>query len=197
MTVFSFSKKSNIIKIIKIDILLDFLKRKCDYMNNISIILILISLIYSIFLNFFFFSKKHIRTYENKIFSILVIINFFGLLLELLCYISVITTGFGISPILTTIINKMFLIYLLLFAFIFSLYLIFVCFMNVKQIEDNMTLKRLRDIIIFIFIISCLLIIILPVKIKLEKNYSYSYGYAPNVVYIASLISFLHFLLGT
>lgn len=155
-------------------------------MNSISVILISISLIYSLFLNFFFFSKKHIKTYENRIFSVLVLINFLGLLLELLCYYTVVS--FGINQIYTIIINKMFLIYLLLFAFVFFIYLLFVCFMNVEQLNENQTLKKIRNFIFSFFGICVVLIIILPVKIKVIRNYSYSYGPAPNVVYIASLI---------
>ncbi len=154
-------------------------------MNNISIILIVISLMYSIFLNFFFFSKKHISTYENKIFSILVTSNFFGLLLEIFCYI---TVKYYATSFITVVINKLFLIYLIAFAFIFGLYLLFVCFMNLKNLDDNIILKRLRSFIFGLFIICCLLIIILPIKTENAGNYSYSYGPATNVVYAASLI---------
>ncbi len=154
-------------------------------MINISIILIVISLMYSIFLNFFFFSKKHISTYENRIFSILVLSNFLGLLLEIFCYI---TAKYYANSLITILVNKLFLIYLIAFAFIFGLYLLFVCFMNVEKLEDNIVLKRLRNFIFLLFIICSFLIVILPVKIKIVNNYSYSYGPATNVVYVASFV---------
>ncbi len=154
-------------------------------MINISIILIVISLMYSIFLNFFFFSKKHISSYENRIFSILVLSNFFGLLLEIFCYI---TAKYYTNSLITVLVNKLFLIYLIAFAFIFGLYLLFVCFMNIEKLEDNIVLKRLRNFILLLFIICSFFIVILPVKIEIVNNYSYSYGPATNVVYIASFI---------
>ena len=46
--------------------------------NNIGLILIAISLVYSISVNFLFFSKKHVNNYETKIFSILIVVNLIG-----------------------------------------------------------------------------------------------------------------------
>ena len=58
-------------------------------MNTIGFALVCVGLVYSISLNFLFFSKKHVENYETKIFSVMVIINLVGLLLELLCILTI------------------------------------------------------------------------------------------------------------
>ena len=52
---------------------------------NVSLVLICVSLFYSLTLNLMYFTKKHINTYENRIFSVLVASNLVGLLLEFIC----------------------------------------------------------------------------------------------------------------
>ena len=75
---------------------------------NVSLVLICVSLFYSLTLNLMYFTKKHINTYENRIFSVLVASNLVGLLLEFICTYSLLY--FPIT-IWTTIINKLFLLY--------------------------------------------------------------------------------------
>ena len=84
------------------------------------IAILFISFIYSIFLNVLYLSKRHIKTYETKMYSIMVIGNLIGILLEFGCIISI--HYLGISNLLTIIVNKIFLVYLLTFAVLFSLY---------------------------------------------------------------------------
>ena len=48
-----------------------------------GIAILCISFIYSIFLNVLYLSKKHIKTYETKMYSIMMIGNLIGILLIL------------------------------------------------------------------------------------------------------------------
>lgn len=65
---------------------------------NISLAFLLISLIYSIFLNIIFRVKKHISTVENSIFSLLLVLNLIGILLEISCILTIF--NFGTSSII-------------------------------------------------------------------------------------------------
>ena len=65
---------------------------------NISLAFLLISLIYSIFLNIIFRVKKHISTVENSIFSWLLVLNLIGILLEISCILTIF--NFGTSSII-------------------------------------------------------------------------------------------------
>ena len=65
-----------------------------------------VSLLYSIFLNIIFFSKKHIKTYETKMFSTMMVSNLIGIVLEFSCIFSI--YFLGTENLLVVIINKLF-----------------------------------------------------------------------------------------
>ena len=92
--------------------------------NCFGLIFVIFSLIYSLFLNVLFFAKKHISSIENSLFGIMVKSNFVGLLLELSCICLI--TFVGANSVYTLIINKLFLVYLAFFAYLFSIYIVIV-----------------------------------------------------------------------
>ena len=49
------------------------------------LIIICLSLIYSIVLNVVYFRKNHLQTQETKYYSILIVFNLFALIFELIC----------------------------------------------------------------------------------------------------------------
>ena len=69
-----------------------------------GIAILFVSFIYSIFLNVLYLSKRHIKTYETKMYSIMMIGNLIGILLEFGCIFSI--HYLGISNLLTIIVNK-------------------------------------------------------------------------------------------
>ena len=149
---------------------------------NISLAFLLISLIYSVFLNIIFHIKKHIKTVENKIFSILLIINLIGILLEISC----ITTIFklGVENIITIICNRLFLLYLTSFVILFGYYTYYI----ILGLEDNHTKKIGNIISTIIFVLSTIIIFILQLSIYFNGDITYSYGPAVNYVYGLSFI---------
>lgn len=150
---------------------------------NVSLVLICVSLFYSLTLNLMYFTKKHINTYENRIFSILVVSNLIGLLLEFVCTYSLLY--FPIT-IWTTIINKLFLLYLMSFAFLFSMYVIFVTFIKIDESTTPGKYWTLRKIIIGIFAFCAILLFCLPIELYSGNGFTYSYGLAANLVYVVS-----------
>ena len=85
--------------------------------SNVAFGLLCISFLYCIVLNILFFFKKHINTRETKIFSILLISNLVGIILEISCILLI--KGLGVQNILAIFINKLFLLYQLFFTFIY------------------------------------------------------------------------------
>ena len=152
---------------------------------NVSVVLICISLFYSITLNIMYFTKKHINTYENRIFSILIVSNLIGLLLELLCTYSLLI--FSITT-WTVIVNKLFLLYLMSFAFLFSIYVIFVTFIKIDESSTPGKYLNLRKIIVGIFALCAILLLCLPVELHSGNGVTYSYGMAANLVYLVSFL---------
>lgn len=99
---------------------------------NSTIFFTIASLFYSILLIIAYFSKDKIQTLENKVYSKLIIINFVGIILELFCTIF---AGYVSSYLLFyTILNKLFLIELIIWCSVFSIYVFLISSRKEKKI---------------------------------------------------------------
>ncbi len=147
---------------------------------NISILCV--SLLYSCFINCIFLFKRHINTYETKLFSYLLKLNFIGILLELACISWIYNVG--TESIASIIINKCFLIYFLTFANIYNIYI----YDTVYQDHNKKIFKFLKLFNLVTYIIGALLIFLLPIDLYFKNNQMYSYGPATKVVYFSSAI---------
>ena len=154
-----------------------------------GIAILCISFIYSIFLNVLYLSKKHIKTYETKMYSIMMIGNLIGILLEFGCIFSI--HYLGTSNLLTIITNKVFLIYLLTFAILFSLYAAYMVLINGKEADLSKKHNIIRYTALIAELIFVLLIILLRVDLHSDGWIMYSAGPAVNIVYLASTLCML------
>ena len=77
------------------------------------------SLIYSFVLNLIYFKKNHLQTNETKYYSLLLIVNFLGLLCEIIC--NIVGYATPINSFATNFVSKIFMSFLTLFALFFSL----------------------------------------------------------------------------
>lgn len=148
----------------------------------IGVTVIAVSLLYSILLAIVYFSKKRITSFENQIYSKLVIINIFGLILELLC--SYLVYKYGANPlydILCVICNRLFIVYLLSWEFLFTLYTFYISF-NHKNSRINK--KQILTITAVFYLILLPLAILLPLDYVYDGTYVYSYGPATNLLVI-------------
>lgn len=139
---------------------------------------ILCGVLFSFTLGIIYFLKKHIISEETKIFSILLIVNFFSLLLELLC--SIIGYNFATNILPAHIFTKMYLISLMMFILYMTLYMFTICYV-ISKAKNIKHYKRLKLISYLIFVISSLILIILPI----ETNKGFAVGAAVNFSYIA------------
>ncbi len=149
---------------------------------NISLAFLLISLIYSIFLNIIFRIKKHISTVETSIFSLLLVLNLIGIFLEISCILAIFKLG--TSSIITIICNRLFLLYLISFVILFGFYTYYIIL--------GLNNEKLKKLGIFgatlLFVISMIVVFILPFSIYFDGTITYSYGVAINYVYGLSFI---------
>ena len=60
---------------------------------TVSLAFLTITIFYSIILNILFFGKKHIETEETRLFGKMVITNFIGIILEILCIVTLCVLG--------------------------------------------------------------------------------------------------------
>ena len=150
---------------------------------------IILSLSFSFVLNILFFSKKHIVTKETRIFSVIVFINFIGLIIELSCVLTI--KYLGINSLLTIIVNRLYLVYLISFVLAFSLYVL----NTAVLIKEKMT-KVYKNLFKYIEIVSYILyfvavfgVCILDINLYGNNGQAYSYGDAVNLVYVMCGIS--------
>lgn len=155
---------------------------------NSTIFFTIASLFYSTLLIIAYFSKDKIKTPENKVYSKLIIVNFIGIILEIFCTIF---AGYAKDNLIYyTILNKMFLVYLVVWCSVFGIYV----FLISSKKEDKALKKYMKSVInkyLIFDVVLALLIFILPVEFK-YNNYGYvmySYGKATKIVYISSFIS--------
>ena len=128
---------------------------------------ILCGLIFSICLNVIFFVKKHIKTGETKIFSILLIVNLLSLFSELIC--TYIGYNYPENSIVPHAATKIFLLFLMTFLLYMTLYIYIICYVanEKKDIKHYDFLKKLSYIV---WIICCFGCLILPIVTK--KGYA-------------------------
>jgi hypothetical protein len=135
-----------------------------------------------------YFSKKRLGTVENKIYIILAVTNLIGLILDISSVYTI--SNMSQYPILNKFVSKAYLVYLLSWMFLFTIY-VFIISTN-KKSDKNKTELHLSDyknkvypatILYFIFLI---LTIILPLYYKDNGNVIYSYGPSTNLLYFVS-----------
>ena len=111
---------------------------------KISIALLLITFLYSITIFIIYFSKTHLNNYETKIYKSLIISNLIGIILEIFCIFFTIKKD--IYPLLSIIINKSFLAYLVIYVSLFT-----ICNFHIaKYRKENIKNQHIYNIPIYI-----------------------------------------------
>ncbi len=138
------------------------------------------ALIYTVVTTFIFFRKDKINKVENRIFKRLLIITNLSMIAELSI---VFTTDIRI---VSTIIQKGFLVILLLWLAVFMTYTFAITTFDEKETEEKNIekYKCLYYIFIFIHIMVSLLICILPLQFNSIGDAKYMSGPAVNVVFV-------------
>ena len=142
-----------------------------------SFSLILMSAVFILILLVYFINKSHINTLELRLYKYLLIVNFIGLLLEMLCIITI--AYLPEYNALTIIVNRLYLLYFVVFTSIFSIYTLNVS--RGKDVFDDIFNKNKKYIYLVVSVVT-LLVVYLPI----EFNYgdiAYSYGIAVDVLY--------------
>ena len=151
----------------------------------IGITVICCMLLFCLLVGTVYFSKSKLKNTENKLYSRLVIITMIGLVLELLCFFFVAHKDVSSTyRILNEIINRAFLVYLLLWEFLFTEYMFFISFESREKFKERLkkTRKSIIGVLTIIYVIMAIIVIKLPLYYFNDGNYIYSYGMATNVL---------------
>ncbi len=148
------------------------------------------ALLFSILIIILFFAKEHIRTTETKLYSILIVTNFFGLLIEIMCTVA--SYIIDVAPITSTIIFKLYLVYIISWALIFTIYVYYISNSNDKIKKYG---KYLKNSVFIFLIISIIMIFILPINAVVKDNFQIRYTEGPSVIFTYSMSIFLVFIM--
>ena len=146
-----------------------------------SIEMLLLSVIYSVFLNIAFFSKKHVKTPELLAFKRLIVINFFGLIFELGCFFTILS--FGPENMWSMFFCRAYLIYLTVFNVLFFDYQYTISRGTDYYLKHS---SRIRRRVLIIIAIICIFAIFFPLTAIKSDTGIYSEGLAANMMYLIS-----------
>ena len=135
------------------------------------------SFFYMLMIVILFFSKKRIKNEETENFAILSIVNMIGILLDIIIvYLSYVTPGHTILYIL----NKFYLLYIVLWTAIFYIYIVLI---TVKKEYK----KKMYMLTILLTTVTTILIFVLPIYLYNKDNVMYTYGMSVTNVYVTEL----------
>ena len=149
----------------------------------VDLVFLLLLLVFSILLNVIFYSKKHVDTKETRLFGIIAFTNMIGIFIE---FSAIFTTRYlGIDNTISIFINRCYLIYLLGFILLFSLYVL-----NTAELSNNefdvfyeKLYKIIKISLYVIFAFSVVGVCLLDVSLSSKSNLVYAYGSAVSLVY--------------
>lgn len=142
-------------------------------------------LIYLVVLIVSYFSKSHLKTKENKYYSILLIINFIGLLLEILC--GILGNKLPDDAIICHFFTKSFMCFMTYFTLTLTIYIYSLCFEKNENVFN-----RIKNLTCIVGMLSTFIIFVLPITTGngfatgLSCDYTYNVG---TVAITASIIT--------
>ena len=151
-------------------------------------LLIIFSMMYIIGLSFLYFSKTRLNNGENKIYKVLLILNLFGLFLQLCC--DFVSFQYDIVPkIFSDLVLRLYLVYFIVWVSLVILYLIEVSFKH-KKIANTIT--------VIVTAILSIILFILPYDLyrNISEKIAYTSGDAVQFTFMASgLLSIIIFII--
>ena len=159
---------------------------------NYNMFFTITSLFYSILLIAVYFSKKRLNNFENKIYSLLIITNLFGILIEISSVFIFLYTD---NIVLNYLVPRFILIYFVSWLLLFMVYVIYISFYETKKNTDG---NKLANYFIYIYILVVIALLLLPLYSYIENGIAmFTYGPAVYCTYTISFICLVICLLVT
>ena len=132
-----------------------------------------VSLIYILLISFVYFTKKRIENYDNKIYSAILLVTIFGIVLDIS---QLILIRLYMPSLIIKIIGKIFLVYILCWTCMFCSYILSLS----SESKLNGILSKLRFVILYCGISG---VLALPLEYYHSESQIYTYGLSTKVVY--------------
>ena len=141
------------------------------------------AIVYSMLLMTVYFRKKVFKSKENKVYSILVVVSFFELIVELI--LDFVGPMYKEIPNVSYFVARLFSFGVELWITILLCYILFVC-LSIKKKERYIPV--VRNIAIVLMIIFTTLNFILPLNFKYDGYIAYTYGPSVNIIYLSAFL---------
>ncbi len=124
-----------------------------------------------------YFSKKRMENADNKIFTVMIIVNLIGILIDMIGYISF--EKFSHTALINKCISKIYVIYFLTYVFCLFIYVYNLTFNNLAKNVKKMICALLGVLLV---------IALLPLNVHIESNRAFSEGPSANLTYAVGII---------
>lgn len=141
------------------------------------------AIFYSVLLLIVYFRKQVYKSKENKVYSILVGVSFFELLLEFV--LDIVGPMYQTIPKVSYLIARFYSLVVELWITILLCYVLFVC-LNIKKRDKYIPI--VRNTAIVLMIIFATLNFILPLNFKYDGYVAYTYGPSVSIIYISAFL---------
>ena len=141
------------------------------------------AIVYSMLLMTVYFRKKVFKSKENKVYSILVVVSFFELIVELI--LDFVGPMYKEIPNVSYFVARLFSFGVELWITILLCYVLFVC-LSIKKKERYIPV--VRNIAVVLMIVFTTLNFILPLNFKYDGYIAYTYGPSVNIIYLSAFL---------
>lgn len=141
------------------------------------------AIFYSVLLLIVYFRKQVYKSKENKVYSILVGVSFFELLLEFV--LDIVGPMYQTIPKVSYFVARFYSLVVELWITILLCYVLFVC-LNIRKKDKY--IPMVRNTAIVLMIIFATLNFILPLNFKYDGYIAYTYGPSVNIIYISAFL---------
>ena len=141
------------------------------------------AIVYSMLLMTVYFRKKVFKSKENKVYSILVVVSFFELIVELI--LDFVGPMYKEIPNVSYFVARLFSFGAELWITILLCYVLFVC-LSIKKKERYIPV--VRNIAVVLMIVFTTLNFILPLNFKYDGYIAYTYGPSVNIIYLSAFL---------
>ena len=143
---------------------------------------------FSILIMFLFLRKEHIQNIETKLYKVLIITNFIGLIIEILCTYA--SSIYATQKIFADFIYKSYLVYLITWTSLFTYYVY-----RVSRTSNDDIPRSKKFLIISLAIIANLTLYLLPIDVVIKDNFQTRYTTGLSVIFAYSVSGILVFIL--
>ena len=154
----------------------------------IGLSIILTTLLYLILVSIAYFSKPRIKNVENNIYSYLLLISIFNLILEVCCCFFV--AHRDSYSLINEIVNRAFLLGVLSWLIVFTLYMLYISFFKGKNFYQEHK-KECLGLCLLIFLGLFEFVLVRPLYYFSNNVYTYSYGPATDSLFIMGMLSII------